>query len=400
MKLRPAGRWLGCGLVATGLALLAACATQALDAARSEFYAGRFEAANRTLDREIPTTDKVLFLMERGTIRLFMGDYTGSLKDLIDASDEAERLETYSVGRGGASMVVNDNVQNYRGFPYERTLMHSFAATAHLGRGDFEGMAVESRRAIATLTPDVRGDYPDCAYARYVAGFGLELIGDPSNAALQYREADKLLSHVAINDQTGQLTPRDGTNEVQWSEARPAAELVCFVMTGRAPRGDNVWRDDFHITGAGYVELYANGKLLGRSYALSDTTDLAFTTAQKEATKKMIKTVARVAAKETIAYQIEQNNELLGELARFVLIGLLERPDRRRWETLPRDLQVARVPCPPDLRTFTAVYRTGEGLERRREEITQPLQRRGNLYVSFCRDITRAAPEGSTEPAK
>jgi tetratricopeptide (TPR) repeat protein len=388
MNLRPARRLIGCGLVAAGLALLAACATQALNAARTDFYAGRFDAANRTLDRKIPTTDRVLFLMERGTIRLFLGDYTNSARDLIEAADEAEKLETYSVGRGSASMVVNDNVQAYRGFPYERTLLHSFAAKSHLARGDWESSAVESRRAIASLTPDIRRDYPDCAYARYLAGFGLELIGDPSNAALQYREAGNLLEFLAVDEKSGRLAPRTGTNDTARADATHwSAELVCFVMTGRAPRGENVWKDDLALDGAGYAEIYAGERLLGRSYALSDTMDLAFTTEQKEMAKKLVKTVARVAMKETIAVQIEQNNELLGSLVRLVLIGLLENPDTRRWETLPRYLQVARVPCPTDLKSFTVVYRSSSGLEQHRQEIVAPLQRRGNLFVSFCRDL-------------
>jgi hypothetical protein len=388
MKLRPSGRWVGCGLAVAGLAVLAGCATQALKAARTEFYAGRFDAANRVLDRSIPSTDRVLFLMERGTIRLFLGDYTNSARDLIDAAEEAEKLETYSLGRGGASMVVNDNVQAYRGFPYERTLLHSFAAKTHLARADWESAAVESRRAIGTLAKEARGDYPDCAYARYLAGFGLELTGDPSNAALQYREAGTLLEFMAVDERTGRLAPRTGTQDAAHPDQAPwPAELVCFVMMGQAPRGRQVWKDEFDLSGTGYAELYDGERLLGRSYTLTDTMDLAFTTEQKEIARRMVKTVARVAAKESIAYQIEKDNQLLGELVRFVLIGLLEQPDTRRWETLPRYLQVARVPCPPDLQRFTVVYRSSSGVERRREVISAPLQRRGTTWVSFCRDL-------------
>lgn len=388
MKLRPSRRLAGGGLVVAGLALLAGCATQALNAARSEFYAGRFDAANRVLARSIPSTDRVLFLMERGTIRLFLGDYEGSARDLIAAADEATELETYSVSRGGASMVVNDNVQAYRGFPYERTLLHSFAAKTFLARGDWDSVAVESRRAIDTLTPEVRGDYPDCAYSRYLAGFGLELIDDDSNAALQYREAAKLLENVAIDENTGRIAPRaDGPDSVSADTSPWPAELVCFVMTGHAPRGGRVWKEDAQLDEAGYAELYAGDRRLGRSYALTDTMDLAFTTEQKEMARKMVKTVARIAAKESLAQQIEKDNELLGELVRFVLIGLLEQPDVRRWETLPRHLQVARVPCPPGLKSFTVVYRTSSGVERKRQEITHPLQNRRNTYVSFCRDL-------------
>lgn len=392
MKAPTAGRILRTGLAAGAAVLFAACATQHLNAARHNFYAGRFADADRNLDRKIPSNDRVLFLMERGTIRLALGDYTNSATDLIRAYDRVEELETYSLSRGGASMVANDTVQDYRGFPYERTLLHAFTAKNHLALGDWEKAAVEARRIIQSLEPEAKGDFPDDAYARYMAGFCLELIGDRSNAGLQYRKAAELLGAVGIDDRTGRLYPKADTNDATAAASAPdtsawPAELVCFVMMGRAPHGNNLWRDEWSIQRPAYAEIVVDGEVLGRSYALTDTLDLAFTTQQKEAARKMVKSVARVAAKETIAYQIERDNELLGELVRFVLIGLLEKPDTRRWETLPRYLQVARVKCPPDVKGYTVVFRSSAGGQIGSITVNAPLQRRGTTYVSFCRDI-------------
>ena len=57
-----------------------------------------------------------------------------------------------------------------------------------------------------------------------------------------------------------------------------------------------------------YAEIVHQGKLLGRSYNLADTVELAFTTDQIEAVRKMVKTVGRVMVKEAIADAVERNH--------------------------------------------------------------------------------------------
>lgn len=382
-----------CATGATAACLLgvAACATHSLNTARGRFYEGRFAEANAALESKIPDRDRVLVLMERGTIRLFLGDYAGSVRDFIDAAADIERLATYSLTQGGASMVVNDTVQDFSGVPYERTLVHAFAAMGHLALGAWENAAVEARRIILSLAPEAKGDYPEDPFSRYMAGICLELAGDESNARLQYEKALEALTDVKVDPSTGALgdgPPTRGTDE-----------LVCFIMIGRAPQGDRVWSDDFSAASASYADILVRDQVVGRSYPLSDTLDLAFTTAQKEAARKMVKTVARVAVKESIAYQIEKDNALLGELIRFVLIGLLEQPDTRRWETLPRYLQVARVPFPADATSFTIVFRTGSGAELSRRVVDAPLRRNGRTAVSFARDLRGAATVTPPVPA-
>lgn len=397
MNAPRAGRYIRIGAAAAALGVLTGCASTSLQSARYDFYAGRVDGAARRLSEVKPGQDRVLFWMERGTIRQVAADYTNSTRDFIAAYDRIEELQTYSMSRGGASMVVNDSVQEYRGFPYERTLLHAFTAKNHLARARWEDAAVEARRTIASLEPEAKGDYPDDAYSRYMAGFCLELIGDPSNAALQYRKAAELAGSVGIDERTGRLGPRADTNSAARIDTAPwPAELVCFVLMGRAPQGNNVWRDDWTISRPAYAEIVVDGKVLGRSYNLADTLDLAFTTEQKEAARKMVKTVARVAVKESIAYQIEKDNELLGELVRFVLIGLFEKPDTRRWETLPRYLQVARVPCPPDLKEYTVVFRNHEGAQLGSIQVAAPIQRKGKTFVSFCRDLVPAEKRSVT----
>lgn len=403
---------LRCAFAAARPALLAAvcvpllftgCSTP-LAGARQYFYAGRLPQAEAALTNVVPRPkDKVLFLMERGTIRGQRGEYADSSKDYIAAADEIDRLWTISASKGAASLVINDTVQDFRGAPFERTLLEAFNAQNFLAQGDWDNAAVGARRIIRSLEPDRRGDYPEDAYSRYLAGFCLAMIDDDSNAALQYRKANDLAQHVAIDPLTGRLSyklpTKATTNIVKNAEAplmppsQPVhagpntSELVCFVLTGRAPPGDANAGLIAAFSIPMFAEIRYHGQLLGRSYVLADTGDLARLTAEKAALGQAIKTGIRVAIKAALSYWAEQNHEGLG-VPLFMLLMALEEPDVRRWETLPQQLQVARVPCPPDLKEFDVVFRTSGGSIMRTVHITQPLHRRRNIFVSLVRDLT------------
>jgi len=390
----------GCSAVALGLALFATgCGTASLNSARSDFYTGNFQQAEEALSPEkLPRHDDVLFQLERGTIRQARGDYEGSSRDFIGAYDRLTELETFSVSQGAGSLVVNDTIKTFTGAPFERTLMHALTAQNHLSSGQWDNAAVEARRIIINLDEAYRGKYPDVPYARFMAGLALELIDDPSNAALQYRLANESLSRVEIHPDTGRLGVTRGTNEAPsrlshlpvqapsgWND-----ELIVMVQLGRAPRRGDYVSAGGHDQAPIYAEIYANGQYVGRTFPLDDVAYLRHRTEQVRALKETAKTVTRIAIKESIAQAVEHNNnELAGDLVRLVLIGLLEQPDTRSWETLPRWFQAARVPAPPDLTSYELVIKNVSGGELKRVTVSDPLQRRRNLWVSFYRDIPR-----------
>jgi hypothetical protein len=386
--------------VALIAALLSGCAAHSLDSARRDFYRGRFDAANRALsDITVPQKDMVLLLMERGTIRQALGYYAESAEDFIQAADILEQLEVYSLSRGATSLVVNDSVQNFRGTPYERTLLHTLTTIDHFSDARWNDAGVEARRIIDSLSPEVKQDYPDEAFSRYVAGFGLEVANDPANAEVQYRKASALASGVTIDEKTGRLCPtlrsaQPDTSPAESgnpgsSDATGGHELVCFILLGSAPPGNALPDHALRGTTPAYAEIYSGDMYLGRSYNLTDTHELAFVTEQKEATRKALKILGRIAVKETIAEAVasKTDNRALGDLIRLILIGLLERPDIRRWETLPRWLQVARVQCPANLAGYRVVLRTSWGAQIRSVSVKRPITRYRNTFVSFLHDI-------------
>lgn len=370
--------------------LLAGCSTPPLTTARANFYTGRFEQANTNL-AAIPKDDKdeVLYLMERGMIRQNIGQFEASSLDWRRAADLNAKLETYSISKGASSLVVNDRMLSFRGMPFERTLLYAFMANNYMAMFNWDFAAICARNIIKHL--DKLDGFPDIAYGRYVAGFCFELINDEGNAAIQYKAAARLLaSNLVIDALSGDIGPR--TNVVRASKPNvkaalkgEPAELVCFISMGRMPAGET-YGSTYAPTP--YAELYCGNDLLGRSYPLANTADLMSASKRRLAAIQMAKDATRIATKVAISEVAKQQNDALGALMWLALFAM-EMPDTRCWETLPLWLHVARVPCPANLTSYTVVFKSAAGHTLGTKVVSMPLSRRGNIIISFCRDVGR-----------
>lgn len=360
------------------------CAHSGLNAARENFYNGRYHAASENLkDISNESTNKILLLMERGTAYQAAERYKDSTTDWVLAWELAEELDYYSLSRGASSLIVNERVKTFQGMPYERTLLHAFAAKSYMAMEMWDDAAVEARNII--YRAQNLDKFPDSAYTRYLAGFCMEMIFDSDAAARQYREADKLTSSLEISE-TGQISPAT-TNAAAVAKSKASnTELVAFILIGRSPTEYGDWSSNYRWGTDPYAEIYAGGKYLGRSYTVSSTQKLLAETQKHLATMTALKTVSRIALKETLAHSVSQNNELLGEILRVVLYSF-ETPDERRWETLPLYLQIARCPCPENLTEYTIKYKGAQNRVLLTKSVTSPIIKRGSTYVSFCRDI-------------
>lgn len=365
---------------------LAGCSTPPLQTARANFNAGRFEQAEQSLKQLPPQEDKdtVLYLMERGMIRQNLQQFTASAADWRKAASTDYILETYSLSQGASSLIVNDRVLSFRGMPFERTLLFAFLAKDYLALADWDYAGICARNIIKRL--ENLDDFPDMPYCRYLAGFCLEMIYDEGNAAIQYKQVPKLLPDIYVDEDSGQIlskTQKDA-QPIQAEKGWPN-ELVCFILIGCTPPGDNPYSIRYSDA-APYAEIYQNDRYLGRSYPLSNTEDLMIASEKRMAAIQLAKDAARIAVKETISSSIEQGNQTLGVLTRLLLFSM-EMPDTRRWETLPLWLEVARTPCPGNLTSYTVVFKDNAGNTTGTKTVTAPITRNGNIFFSFCRDI-------------
>lgn len=375
--------------------LTAGCSSVPLEKARANFYAGRFAQADENL-RDIPAgnKDEILFLSERGMIRQNLRRYAESSRDWREATEINERLAGISVSEQTASLLSNDKVLTYRGLPFERTLVYTYLAKNYFAGQNWDYAAICGRNIIAHLE-NLNG-FPDIPYSRYLAGFSLELINDPGNAAIQYRAAAKNLDNLTIDPATGRIFPSSSngvssaqTNGLAGARRAPdSCELVCFIGLGKMPKW---YQADYEFDLAPYAEIYGEDKYLGRSYPLANTALLMAASQKRLALLQATKEVSRIVIKEIISESVEQQNQTLGAITRLILFSL-EQPDPRCWETLPLWLEIARVPCPAALKSYKVVFKTSSGVALKSRVIDAPIARRGNSYISFCRDIEDPPP--------
>jgi len=361
------------------------CSTHDLPEARSAFYQGNYTQAKTEIGTEaVDGKDSILVLMERGTIYQAEGEYGKSSMDYIRANDMLAALETYSVSEGAGSWIVNDTVYSYEGAPFEQTMLHSMTALNHLAMDNWEDGGVEARRIIHSLHPDERGeDYPDDAFSRYLAAFILEMTGDRANSEAQYLLVDELLPKLQI-DKKGRI---GADSEDIIGPKIKERELVCFFLLGRSPSMREVRNNYSFNYNPPRIQLYAGQQHLGDAAILTSVHSLALATWNLEESARVAKMAARIAAKEVLARQIGEQDAALGALTQIILIGFMERPDFRRWETMPLWLAVARVPYPEDLNSFD-IRLHGEGIAMGTGfTVQRPLVQRGNVVFSFVRDL-------------
>lgn len=374
---RVAGRAVQVLLVPLPVLLLLAtsgCATSRVEEARRSFYAGNPAQAAALLD-DTPALSKepVLTLMERGSFRQASGDYEASVRDWLKAIDTADELDYLSVSRSTGSLLVNDRLLAFRGEPYERVLLHAFAAGSYLAMGIWDDAAVEARRIARAL--DNLDGFPDDPYSHYVAGFCFEMLDEPDDAAIEYGKVAKLLPTLAIDPLTGRIGPATNTTD----------ELICFVLVGRLA-GPGAAAANMRWGPAPYAEFFAGDRYLGRSHVLTNVRHLMTLTQRRRAAMKTAKTVTRVVVKDQVAHAVSDHNEMLGALTWLALFAM-EQPDTRQWESLPLHLEVARVPCPRDLKSYTVILKNSRGTAIEQRAITAPIARRGNIRFSFFRAL-------------
>ncbi len=374
-------RLLASGLLALSLA---GCATSGIDQARSQFYAGHLTEAGASLDdMEKTGKDLVLALMERGMIHHAGGDHASAIRDWLDANALIQELDYIRLSEKTTSMVINDRTETYTGRPYERALLHTFTAKSYFALGLWREAAVEAR-LIADGFENLNG-FPDDAYTRYIAGLAFELIRDSNGSRIEYAHADRLTPLLRIDPASGNIAPTSAPPS-SITAGTGSSELICLITIGRTPpypAAPTMHNNNWGLNP--YAEIIHDGRILGRSYTLETTGNLAASTERRLAAIKLAKTVTRIVVKESIADAVADNNPLLGEVLRLLLFAL-EMPDTRQWETLPQWLQVARVPCPPTLGTVEVVYKDASGRTIRRTPVpASALVRSGDKTIVILR---------------
>ncbi len=137
------------------LAGLSGCAghSKKADAMLSAYRAG--DCATAVLDAEemvqkAPDRDKLIWLLEAGTVARSGGDYVKS-NELFDQADviltEYEEQPEISVSKEAGATVTNQAMLPYRGRAYDAIMLNTYKALNYLALGDLDSARVELNRA-------------------------------------------------------------------------------------------------------------------------------------------------------------------------------------------------------------------------------------------------------------
>lgn len=180
---------------------LASCATdysQVIETTENAYYNEDYNTAIpaiRDLYESSSSKDRLLFLMEAGTIFRTKGDFETSIKVFKEAESIADNIKQ-SLSKSGLSFLLSDNESNYIGEDFERVMIKYFIALNYLSLGDLENAKIYFRRLdfdlkeMKFLAPDYRQNNA----ARLLDAYISENLGRYNDARVQYKNLEQLLS--------------------------------------------------------------------------------------------------------------------------------------------------------------------------------------------------------------
>ncbi|RLC54905.1 MAG: hypothetical protein DRH89_08780 [Candidatus Cloacimonadota bacterium] len=118
----------------------------------SRDYQGALRQIEAAKDKFYKEKEKALYYVDAGMLHHYNGDFEQSNTLLSKAETAFDELYTKSLGRGAASMLLNDNVLEYSGEDYEDVYLNVFKALNYVELNKFDDAFVEIRKINGKLS--------------------------------------------------------------------------------------------------------------------------------------------------------------------------------------------------------------------------------------------------------
>ncbi len=182
--------------------LFSSCATTDYQTVRKNFYSGKYDSAVSTLKEiynESGDKDKLLYLLEAGTIFHTKADYKKSEDVFLQADGIASAAQTSASGTV-ASYVVNDNTTNYTGESFEFVMIKFYLALNRLFMGDPESARryfrkVEYEQKSMKLTDE---QFAQNLAARFIDAINSEALGYYNETRVQLNNLSKYIGESEV----------------------------------------------------------------------------------------------------------------------------------------------------------------------------------------------------------
>ncbi len=337
--------------------------------------------------------DRVLWLLDRGTLLHYQGRHTESIDVFHEAERRIDELFQKSISEQAASLVVNDKVVTYAGEDFEDVMINVYKALSFAQLGNRESAQVESRKLNEKLNyihskrgGILKARYQEDAFARMLNGIFYEwgkIRSDINDALITNRNSFNLYQgkfgqHFGVGPPSAlkanllATAPILGRSQFKiWrdrfpeqkvftlSQRRALATVYVFHFAGKAPIKEE-YRIPYAIKNGLFLDIalptyrtrdyrvhgsriLADDQLITTSEVVHPTGNIAIKNLEDHQPLIISKSVTRQIARYGVAGAIDKDAAQL-----FTALGnwILEGADLRSWRTLPDKILFAQFWLP------------------------------------------------------
>jgi hypothetical protein len=395
------------------LAALAGCATFSDTTRSTERSLAQQQPKLALVEYEKLTpssSDRVLYLMNKGMLLRMAGDYEQSTRALEEAKTLIDDLRAVSLREQALSIAVNDASKSFIGEDFEQVMVHAYLALNYLERQQLEAARVEALQIDVLLRQMAEGasdnPYVEDAFARYLTGIVYEDQREWSDAMIAYRKAYetykeqlarfgvalpetlkhdliRLADRMQLTEEAARYRKAFGITVTPSAAALlDRGEIILTVHTGLAPlKRENAAivpnPSTRRVLKLALPQYRPRAKLF--AYARMSVDEQSATTsrvvsvdaiAMRSLESRMpaitARALARMIVKDQLAKEAGNRGGSQGGLVGLAvnIAGVVsERADTRSWFTLPGEIHLARLSLPPgNYRGRIELYGSGGGV--------------------------------------
>ncbi len=359
------------------LSFLSGCATyqSQVSPARDHLVRGRCPEALQLLktQSEKEGGDQLLYLLDYGTALQICREYKASSLIFQRADKLSEEVDYHSVSRVAGATLLSEEMIQYKGDIFEKLFINATAALNYLEMGLPDDALVEVRRInekYRKLTSeDNKKKFELNSFSQYLSGLIYESQRRYDDACISYKSSykiDPVYHYVGLDMLRGcwlarrtqdfdELVKQVNPTAAELSQVKEKSknEILIVFMQGwgprKAPRPDERTIPYLiptpSVTKTLQAQVASGDFTKFMSQPIYNVEKAAIQTLEDDHASLVARRIGAAVAKNVVADQIRQKDQLLGVLT-WVALAASERADLRQWSTLPQTIQVIRMPMP------------------------------------------------------
>ena len=310
--------------------------------------------------------DQLIYMLDYATALQEAGHFKESAQEFNEAEKIADIKDYHSLSRIASSLLLSEEMVQYKGDDYEKVLINAVNAVNYLELGELDDALVEVRKLNQKLYKfkyEAKRNYEQNPFAFYLSAVIWEADHKWDDAYISYKSAYELIPDYAPlhEDLIRAAIRAQRPEELEtWKQKFPEvkilpewkdpslSEIIMVFQQGwgprKSPRPDNPRFPQLLPTysNTARAKLIINDLPKAETSKVFSVTQVAIKTMNDDYARLVGSRVAGVVAKAVVADQIRQRNQVLGALA-WVAMNAVDRADVRQWSTLPETFQIARV---------------------------------------------------------